>query len=84
MACIVDSGLPDFRGNEGLRFEILFILFQNTIPLGFWKAYPPLAELGIGFQQMANPQWFETNPELAWCVNVLCKLSSQFEFCVKC
>lgn len=45
----VDSGLPDFRGNEG-----------------FWRAYPPLARLGIGFADMANPQWFEKDPELAW------------------
>ena len=45
----VDSGLPDFRGNEG-----------------FWKAYPPIAKLGIEFQEMANPLWFETQPELAW------------------
>lgn len=45
----VDSGLPDFRGDEG-----------------FWRAYPPLAKLGIGFQQMANPRWFERDPTLAW------------------
>jgi NAD-dependent SIR2 family protein deacetylase len=45
----VDSGLPDFRGNEG-----------------FWKAYPPIAKLGISFSQMANPQWFEQRPRLAW------------------
>ncbi len=45
----VDSGLPDFRGNEG-----------------FWRAYPPLAQLGIGFAEMANPSWFERDPELAW------------------
>ncbi len=45
----VDSGLPDFRGNEG-----------------FWKAYPPIAELGISFVDMANPRWFETRPRLAW------------------
>lgn len=45
----VDSGLPDFRGNEG-----------------FWKAYPPIAKLGISFAQMANPRWFDTNPNLAW------------------
>lgn len=45
----VDSGLPDFRGNEG-----------------FWKAYPPIAKLGISFSSMANPVWFEKNPELAW------------------
>ena len=45
----VDSGLPDFRGNEG-----------------FWRAYPPLAEMGVSFSQMANPRWFERDPELAW------------------
>lgn len=45
----VDSGLPDFRGNEG-----------------FWKAYPVIAHLGYSFSQMANPEWFETDPHLAW------------------
>jgi hypothetical protein len=45
----VDSGLPDFRGNEG-----------------FWQAYPPLKDRGIGFQSMANPMWFESESELAW------------------
>jgi len=45
----VDSGLPDFRGNEG-----------------FWKAYPIIKDLGISFENMANPKWFETNPSLAW------------------
>jgi NAD-dependent SIR2 family protein deacetylase len=45
----VDSGLPDFRGNQG-----------------FWKAYPPIAKLGIPFHQMANPEWFHRNPGLAW------------------
>ncbi len=45
----VDSGLPDFRGNEG-----------------FWKAYPPIAKLGISFIEMANPHWFDVNPKLAW------------------
>ena len=45
----VDSGLPDFRGNEG-----------------FWRAYPPLAKLGLSFSEMANPLWFEEDPALAW------------------
>lgn len=45
----VDSGLPDFRGNEG-----------------FWNAYPVIKHLGYSFVEMANPQWFETNPHLAW------------------
>ncbi len=45
----VDSGLPDFRGDEG-----------------FWRAYPPFKERGLGFQSMANPRWFDNDPELAW------------------
>ncbi len=45
----VDSGLPDFRGDEG-----------------FWRAYPPMARLGIRFVEMANPRWFERDPALAW------------------
>ncbi len=45
----VDSGLPDFRGNEG-----------------FWRAYPPIAKLGLSFSEMANPHWFEEDPSLAW------------------
>jgi NAD-dependent SIR2 family protein deacetylase len=45
----VDSGLPDFRGNQG-----------------FWKAYPAVARLGLSFAEMANPMWFQNNPNLAW------------------
>ena len=33
---------------------------------GFWKAYPPIAKLGLSFAQMANPQWFYDDPSLAW------------------
>ena len=43
----VDSGLPDFRGDEG-----------------FWRAYPPLR--GRSFAEMADPRWFDEDPELAW------------------
>lgn len=45
----VDSGLPDFRGNEG-----------------FWEAYPPFAERGLSFVDLANPDWFHSDPALAW------------------
>ena len=33
---------------------------------GFWKAYPPYAELGLDFVSLANPRWFASDPELAW------------------
>jgi len=45
----VDSGLPDFRGQQG-----------------FWRAYPAYQKLGLSFSSLANPQWFWTDPELAW------------------
>ena len=25
---------------------------------GFWRSYPPLAELGLRFEEVANPAWF--------------------------
>lgn len=33
---------------------------------GFWRAYPPLARLGLRFAEMANPRWFRDDPALAW------------------
>lgn len=45
----VDSGLPDFRGVEGL-----------------WRAYPPLRGRNLGFSDMANPGWFQIEPNFAW------------------
>ncbi len=33
---------------------------------GFWKAYPPYAELGLDFVSLANPRLFSSDPELAW------------------
>ena len=33
---------------------------------GFWRAYPKVSELGLCFEEMANPQWFEKDPALAW------------------
>ena len=45
----VDSGLPDFRGAEGL-----------------WRAYPPLRQAGLRFEEIANPEAFVDDPALAW------------------
>ena len=33
---------------------------------GFWKAYPPYAQLGLNFYELANPRWFRHDPLLAW------------------
>ncbi|KOR32523.1 NAD-dependent deacetylase [Achromatium sp. WMS3] len=33
---------------------------------GLWKAYPPLAKLGLSFSRIADPKLFRTQPYLAW------------------
>jgi len=33
---------------------------------GFWQAYPPYAGLGLQFEELADPQHFASDPELAW------------------
>jgi len=33
---------------------------------GFWRAYPAIRKLGHRFEEMANPDWFERDPRLAW------------------
>ncbi|MDO9306171.1 MAG: Sir2 family NAD-dependent protein deacetylase [Sulfuricurvum sp.] len=33
---------------------------------GFWRAYPPMKELGLSFSDIANPKWFIEDPYLAW------------------
>lgn len=35
-------------------------------PEGFWRAYPAYRDLGLRFEEMANPRWFVKDPELAW------------------
>jgi NAD-dependent SIR2 family protein deacetylase len=33
---------------------------------GFWQAYPAAQKLGLHFEQLANPHFFERDPALAW------------------
>lgn len=33
---------------------------------GFWQAYPVIAKLGLSFEEMADPTWFDRDPGLAW------------------
>jgi NAD-dependent SIR2 family protein deacetylase len=35
-------------------------------PEGFWRAYPPYRQLGIRFEQAANPRHFAHDPGFAW------------------
>ena len=33
---------------------------------GFWEAYPVAKTRGLSFESLANPEWFEHDPALAW------------------
>jgi NAD-dependent SIR2 family protein deacetylase len=33
---------------------------------GFWRSYPRIGELGLSFEQMAQPHWFERDARFAW------------------
>ena len=33
---------------------------------GFWRAYPVAKRLGLRFEEIANPRWFDEEPSLAW------------------
>jgi NAD-dependent SIR2 family protein deacetylase len=33
---------------------------------GFWRAYPPIAKLGLRFEQVSTPSWFLKDPLFAW------------------
>jgi len=33
---------------------------------GFWRAYPAIANLGLSFEEIADPEWFTKDPHLAW------------------
>ncbi len=33
---------------------------------GFWRAYPAAKKLGLSFEELANPRWFDLDPGLAW------------------
>jgi NAD-dependent SIR2 family protein deacetylase len=35
-------------------------------PEGFWRAYPPYRRLGLRFEEIADPEHFDDDPELAW------------------
>ena len=33
---------------------------------GFWRAYPAFGKLGLRFEQLASPAWFDRDPAVAW------------------
>ena len=53
-----------FTSGAGMGVDSGLPDFRGTE--GFWRAYPPLRELGLRFEEVANPRWFERDPQLAW------------------
>lgn len=53
-----------FSAGAGMGVDSGLPDFRGTE--GFWRAYPPFQKLGLQFQEVANPRWFERDPHLAW------------------
>jgi NAD-dependent SIR2 family protein deacetylase len=53
-----------FTAGAGMGVDSGLPDFRGTE--GFWRAYPPLARLGLRFDELANPHRFVDNPALAW------------------
>lgn len=53
-----------FSAGAGMGVDSGLPDFRGTD--GFWRAYPPFARLGLEFQEVANPRWFRSDPQLAW------------------
>mmetsp|Transcript_6312 Transcript_6312/g.19861 ORF Transcript_6312/g.19861 Transcript_6312/m.19861 type:complete len:337 (-) Transcript_6312:81-1091(-) len=39
---------------------------------GFWRAYPVFSDMGVSFEALSQPQWFELDPALAWGFSAHC------------
>ena len=61
---ISDARFLIFSAGAGMGVDSGLPDFRGTE--GFWRAYPPLRELGLRFEEVANPRWFERDPQLAW------------------
>ncbi|RYX85442.1 NAD-dependent protein deacetylase [bacterium] len=53
-----------FTAGAGMGVDSGLPDFRGTE--GFWRAYPPFQRLGLQFQEVANPRWFISDPQLAW------------------
>ena len=63
-AALRDSDALLITAGAGMGVDSGLPDFRGT--QGFWQAYPAIAQLGLNFAQMANPEWFHKSPELAW------------------
>src|SRR5580658_2778172 len=53
-----------FTAGAGMGVDSGLPDFRGTE--GFWRAYPPYQKLGLRFEQLANPDTFDSDPRLAW------------------
>ena len=61
---IKDAGALFITAGAGMGVDSGLPDFRGNA--GFWKAYPPIAKLGKSFSEMADPVWFDKQPEIAW------------------
>ena len=62
--CLREAESSLITGGAGMGVDSGLPDFRGTE--GFWKAYPPFRWLGLNFAELADPQWFERDPWLAW------------------
>jgi len=65
-AALIISNAQSFLFTSGAGLGVDSGLPDFRGPEGFWRAYPPLRELGLSFSSMSNPVWFQKDPEFAW------------------
>ena len=53
-----------FTSGAGMRCDSGLPNFRDTN--GFWRSYPPMKKLNIKFEEMSNPDFFETDAPFAW------------------
>jgi NAD-dependent SIR2 family protein deacetylase len=62
--CLCDATALLITAGAGMGVDSGLPDFRG--PEGFWKAYPPYRALGLAFQDLANPEWFQKDPTFAW------------------
>jgi NAD-dependent SIR2 family protein deacetylase len=57
-----------------LHSHLIFVNWRNLDsglpdlrgPQGFWRVNPPMAKLGLKFENVLTPKWFTEDPDFAW------------------